>query len=330
MEDPLQVPLEPMEASRAERLPGGGGWLYEPKWDGFRAVLFRAGGAVVIQSRSKRDLTRFFPEVAAAARALPEPSFVLDGELVIEREGRLQFDALLLRMHPAESRIRRLAQETPAQFAAFDLLEWSGRSYLGQPLEVRRRALERFFAPLGAPNGFLLSPQTRDPGVAAQWLKGLAAHGFDGVMAKRSDAPYRAGLRDAMVKVKRVRSADCVVGGYRLQTGSRLVGALLLGLYDAQGLLHHVGMCAAFQDDERRALREKLAPLAGGAGFTGRAPGPSRWSRGRDTAYVALRPELVCEVSYDTFSQQRFRHGTQFLRWRPDKPARECTFTQVT
>jgi len=339
---PVQPPLPPMEARAAAHLPTGEGWLFEPKWDGFRCLAFREGSALALQSKGGQPLDRYFPELVAAFLALPVDTFVLDGEIVIQKEegdgGGLDFDALLQRIHPAASRIARLAAETPASFHAFDLLVDSrGEPLVERALAARREGLETLFAKLGKggkETSILLSPATPDRKVAERWMRELGGAGLDGVIAKRADFPYRSGERDGMVKVKRVRTADCVVGGFRwLQKGGEeegRVGSLLLGLYDEAGKLDHVGFAASFTADERRALASILLPLREPPGFTGKAPGgPSRWSQGRSTEWEPLRPALVCEVRYDHFAGGRFRHGTKFLRWRPEKRARQCTFEQV-
>jgi ATP-dependent DNA ligase len=327
---PVRPPYPPMEALSVEALPTGDGWLYEPKWDGFRCLAFRRGADVVLQSRAGQPLGRYFPELLDALRALPPAVFVLDGEIVVPVDGRLSFDDLLQRIHPAESRVRRLARETPATLLVFDLLvDATGDDLTSRPLEVRRRRLETFFAAL--PGGAVrLSPATSDRAVAEGWMRDLGAGGLDGVVAKRRDAAYASGERTAMRKVKRLRTADCVVGGFRHAQKGGEIGSLLLGLYDDDGLLHHVGFSSSFTAGERQALRPVLEPLVEPPGFTGSAPGgPSRWSAGRDTTWQPLAPRLVCEVRYDHFAGDRFRHGTKFLRWRPDKPPRACTFAQV-
>ncbi len=336
---PVQPPFPPMEARSVARLPAGGGWLYEPKWDGFRCLVFRKGTTVALQSKSGQPLDRYFPELVAAFLALPVKTFVLDGEIVIQKQdGGLDFDALLQRIHPAASRIRKLAAETPASFHAFDLLVGGrGTRLVERALAERRERLEGLFAKLaggGHGTAVLLSPATADHGIAERWMKELGGAGLDGVIAKLAESPYRSGERDGMVKVKRVRTADCVVGGFRwLQKGGEeegQVGSLLLGLYDDAGKLDHVGFAASFTADERRELAPILLPLREPPGFTGKAPGgPSRWSQGRPSEWEPLRPALVCEVRYDHFAGGRFRHGTRFLRWRPEKRAQQCTFEQV-
>jgi ATP-dependent DNA ligase len=329
---PVRPPYPPMEAKTAERIPGGEGWLYEPKWDGFRCLVFRRGGMIALQSKSGQPLGRYFPELVEAVAALPVKTFALDGEVVIrDREGRLLFDALLQRIHPAESHIRKLARETPSSLYVFDLLvDERGRSLVDLPLEERRGRLERFFARIPAGGSVHLSPATRDHGLAGRWINELGAAGLDGVVAKRVDASYRSADRSAMVKVKRIRTADCVVGGFRWAQKGGKIGSLLLGLYNERGLLDHVGFSSSFTEDERRELEPILLPLREPPGFTGKAPGgPSRWAQGRSTEWEPLRPALVCEVRYDHFTGGRFRHGTKFLRWRPDKAPETCTFEQV-
>jgi ATP-dependent DNA ligase len=333
---PIQPPVPPMEARSVARLPTGDDWLYEPKWDGFRCLVFRKGSTLALQSKGGQPLDRYFPELVAALLALPVKTFVLDGEIVIQKQdGGLDFDALLQRIHPAASRIRKLAAETPASFHAFDLLvDGRGEPLVDRALAERRERLEALFAKIAEPPTVLLSPATADRGIAERWMQELGGAGLDGVIAKQAGSPYRFGERDAMVKVKRVRTADCVVGGFRwLQKGGEeegRVGSLLLGLYDEAGKLDHVGFAASFTADERRELAPILLPLREPPGFTGKAPGgPSRWSQGRSTAWEPLRPALVCEVRYDHFAGGRFRHGTRFLRWRPEKRPRQCTFEQV-
>jgi ATP-dependent DNA ligase len=332
---PVRPPFPPMEAKPAARLPGGEGWLYEPKWDGFRCLAFRKGGTIALQSKSGQPLDRYFPEMVEAFAALPVKTFALDGEIVIETDGELDFDALLQRIHPAASRIRKLARETPARFHAFDLLvDARGASLVESPLAERRRRLEALFAKLPDGGRIVLSPATADPKVAARWMRELGGAGLDGVIAKLAGSPYLSGEREGMVKVKRVRTADCVVGGFRwAQAGSRnegQVGSLLLGLYDDAGRLDHVGFSSSFNAEERRELVKVLLPLREPPGFTGKAPGgPSRWSQGRSTEWEPLRSALVCEVRFDHFSGGRFRHGTKFLRWRPEKRPEQCTFEQV-
>jgi ATP-dependent DNA ligase len=315
-----------MEALLAAELPEGDGWQYEPKWDGFRCLAWRDGVEVTLTSKSGKPLARYFPEVADILRSLEEPRFMLDGELIIPLGDALSFDALQLRLHPAESRIRRLSQETPAQLMAFDLLELGGRPLLDEPLAERRQALEGFVARNAVP-GLLLSPATSDRETALGWLQ-RSGGALDGVVAKRTGETYRAGER-AMIKVKQQRTADCVVG-FRYAERKRQVGSLLLGLYDGEGLLDHVGFTSAIAAKDRPALTEKLEKLVEAPGFTGSAPGgPSRWNTERTTQWQPLRPVLVAEVRYDQVTGRRFRHGTGFLRWRPDKDPGQCTFDQL-
>ncbi len=328
---PITPSFPPMEARLVETLPAGG-WLYEPKWDGFRCLAFRDGATVALQSKAGQPLTRYFPEMAAALGRLDAARFVLDGEIAVPIEGALDFDALLQRIHPAESRVRRLSAETPAVYLVFDLLvDAAGRALAPLPLAERRRALEEFSRRYLTPEGLVrLSPATEDRRQGERWLAETGGLGLDGVVAKRLDAAYAAGERTAMQKIKRLRTADCVVGGFRWASGARVVGSLLLGLYDDDGLLHHVGFTSSFRAEERARLVDTVRPFMGGAGFTGRTPGgPSRWSTERTGAWEALEPRLVCEVRYDHWSGDRFRHGTTFQRWRPDKPPRQCTFAQV-
>ena len=323
----LPTTTAPMEAKLAADLPTGDGWQYEPKWDGFRCLAFRDGGEIALMSKSGKPLDRFFPEVVALVARLAAPRFVLDGELIITLDGATAFDALQARLHPATSRIRKLSHETPAQLMLFDALAVGDTILLDAPLSERRTALELLIAGETDP-ALHLSPATTDPVTAAAWL---AASGgaLDGIVAKRADGRYRPGDR-AIVKVKRIRTADCVVGGFRRESGSDLVGSLLLGLYDAAGALHHVGFTSAIAAVSRAELTARLAPLAGGTGFTGNAPGgPSRWASARAAEWVPLRPELVVEVSYDQVTAGRFRHGTGLVRWRPDKAPRQCTCDQL-
>ena len=315
-----------MEALLAAELPADGGWQYEPKWDGFRCLARRDGEAVTLTSKSGKPLARYFPEVVDLLRAAGDRQFLLDGELIIPLGDALSFEALQLRLHPAESRIRRLAAETPAELMAFDLLELGDQSLAARPLAERRTALERFMAKNRVP-GLLLSPATRDRRTALAWLK-RSGGALDGVIAKRLDLDYRPGER-AMIKVKQRRTADCVVGGFRYAEGKPEVGSLLLGLYDG-ALLHHVGFTSAIAAKDRPALTKKLEKLIEPPGFTGSAPGgPSRWNTERTAQWQPLQPKLVAEVRYDQVTSRRFRHGTGFLRWRPDKSPRQCTFDQL-
>ncbi len=324
-----------MEARSVDAIPRGEDWQYEPKWDGFRCLLAREGAQVTMQSKAGEDLARYFPEVVAAARQLKATSFILDGELVVPQVKSFSFDALLQRIHPAASRVKKLSVETPALFLAFDLLASGKKELVTHTLHERRPALEAFaeanFA--GHPT-FRLSPATTRFATAQDWLA-QSGGGSDGVIAKRIDLPYQAGNRDGMQKIKRYRSADCVIGGFRYATnkgaqGRKLVGSLLLGLYGDDGLLHHVGFTSALKKDEKPALTDRLEPLISPPGFTGNAPGgPSRWSTERSAEWCPLKPKLVIEISYDHFSGERFRHGTSILRWRPDKSPRQCTFEQL-
>lgn len=326
---PVPLDLAPMEAKLVEVLPEEPGWWFEPKWDGFRCLAFRSGDAVELKAKSGKSLSRFFPEMVEALRRAAPKRFVLDGELVIPVDGRLSFDALQMRLHPAESRIRKLAGETPADFILFDcLLEPKGGPLVGAPLKERRAAVERMAGLLDAPHRLRLSPGSADRAQAQRWLEGSGAE-TDGVVAKRWDEPYAPGQR-AMLKIKRLRTADCVVAGFRREQGGDLVGSLLLGLYDEAGRLDHVGFTSTIAKAERAALTRRLEALAGGAGFTGDAPGgPSRWSGERSTAWVPLRPELVVEVRFDHVTGRRFRHGTRLLRWRPDKAPEQCRMDQI-
>ena len=323
--------LAPTEARLVDALPSGPGWQFEPKWDGFRCLASRKGQRIEMAAKSGKTLARYFPEMVEQIAALKVRSdtFVLDGELAIPVGSTLDFEALQMRLHPAESRIRKLSRETPAIFIVFDLLVApGGESWIERPLVERRAALESFFAALGSASSLRLSPYTRRRSTAEAWL-GRAAGALDGVVAKRLDEPYLMGER-AWLKIKRLRTADCVVGGFRYATDSDLVGSLLLGLYDDEGVLHHVGFTSGISNDIRPSLTKKLEALRGGSGFTGNAPGgPSRWSTERSGQWEALKPKLVAEVQYDHVTGNRFRHGTRFLRWRPDKAPRQCTFDQL-
>jgi ATP-dependent DNA ligase len=316
-----------MEAVQAAELPDGEGWQFEPKWDGFRCLALKERGAVQLISKSGKPLGRYFPEVVAAVEALAVADVLLDGELIVPAGDTLSFDALQLRLHPAESRVRRLAAETPAQFMLFDLLSLDGEPLADLPLAQRRQALERFHRQHGT-DSLLLSPATTERDAALAWLE-RSGGALDGVIAKRLDAPYCFGER-AMVKVKQLRSADCVVGGFRYSEKAREVGSLLLGLYDADCKLHHVGFTSGISERDRPQLTQRLEALIEPPGFTGAAPGgPSRWANARSAEWQPLRPELVVEVRYDQVTSRRFRHGTALLRWRPDKAPRQCTFDQL-
>jgi ATP-dependent DNA ligase len=324
-----------MEARSVDEIPRGPEWQYEPKWDGFRCLLSREGGAVAMRSKSGEDLGRYFPELVAAALHLKATLFLLDGEIVVPNGRTFSFDDLLQRIHPAASRIKKLAKETPALFLAFDLLATDTDPDLStRSLDRRRPALERFAKQQFRNNAsFRLSPASTDYAVGTKWLR-RSGRGFDGLIAKRLDLPYQAGNRNGMQKIKKFRSADCVIGGFRYATnklgGSKVVGSLLLGLYAEDGLLHHVGFTSAIARDAKPALTAKLERLIAKPGFTGNAPGgPSRWSTERSAQWCPLKPKLVIEVCYDHFSGERFRHGTSILRWRPDKAPRQCTFDQL-
>ena len=338
----IPPPIEPMLARLADEIPTGGGFVYEPKWDGFRAIVFRGDSEVFIQSRDLRPLDRYFPELhERLIDALP-PGCVVDGEIVIVTRDGLDFDALQLRLHPAASRVAKLAQETPAQFVAFDLLAVDGRDLRAAPQEERRAALERALA--GSAGPVHVTPMTRDAAVATEWLARFEGAGLDGVIAKPVHGRYEPGKR-TMIKVKHARTADCVVAGFRWhKSGKDLVGSLLLGLYDATGTLHHVGVTSAFTMAKRKELARELAPLradalkdhpwrewaqGGGGGFA-RMPGAqSRWSAGKDLSWEPVRVERVCEVKYDHLQGDRFRHATIFLRWRPDKQPADCRYDQL-
>ena len=324
---PIKPPFAPMEAKRVDKVPTGDRWQFEPKWDGFRAIVFRDGNTIAVQSKAGQPLTRYFPEVVGACLSLPYKKFVIDGEIVIPVGGRLSFDDLLLRIHPAESRVRKLAAETPAHYFAFDLLYWK-KSLIDKPIETRREQLERFFDKVDSPL-IQLSPATTDRKIGLQWFDKFGSAGLDGVMAKRLGEPYHSGDREGMVKVKHLKTADCVVGGFRYGEGTKAVGSLLLGLYDDEGRLVHVGHTSSIKAADRQSLTKKLESMRSDNPFEVRVPGgPSRWSS-RSGDWEAVRPDLVCEVEYDYFSQGRFRHGSKFLRWRPDKKAEQCMMDQV-
>jgi ATP-dependent DNA ligase len=320
-----------MEALSVDAIPTGPEWQYEPKWDGFRCLAFRDDGDVRLQSKAGKPLNRYFPEMVEALGALGATTFVLDGELAVPADGGFSFDALLQRIHPAASRVKKLAAETPAIFISFDLLAGAdGRSLIASPLRTRREQLDDFarhYFP-GHPR-IRLSPTTQSVAQAAKWLK-QAGPALDGIIAKRSDAAYRPGERTAMQKIKNYRSADCVVGGFRYGADGKGVGSLLLGLYDDDGLLHQVGFTSGIRASERKALTQKLERLIAPPGFTGNAPGgPSRWATERTGEWKPLKPMLVVEVCFDHFIGGRFRHGTRLLRWRPDKAPRQCTMDQI-
>ncbi|MEZ0336392.1 MAG: ATP-dependent DNA ligase [Gemmatimonadales bacterium] len=339
---PIAPPIEPMLATLADTLPADGDFLFEPKWDGFRAIVYRGGSDVYIQSRDLRPLDRYFPELHdALLEQLPE-GCVVDGEIVITTPRGLDFDALQLRLHPAASRVAKLAKETPASFVAFDLLALQGRDLRAVPQRERRQHLERLMAKLGPP--LYLTPMTLDRGTAARWLDQFEGAGLDGVVAKPSESAYQPGKR-VMIKVKHIRTADCVVAGFRWhKTGKDTVGSLLLGLYDDRGVLQHVGVTSSFTMAKRKELVKELEPLrqdalenhpwrawaeAEASGLN-RMPGAqSRWSAGKDLSWEPLRVERVCEVKYDHLQGDRFRHAAVFLRWRPDKRPRDCRYDQL-
>jgi ATP-dependent DNA ligase len=319
-----------MLAKLATELPAAGGaFLFEPKWDGFRAIVFRGGGDVYIQSRDLKPLDRYFPELHEALLAALPDGCVLDGEIVIAGAKGLDFDALQMRLHPAASRIAKLSQSTPAIFVLFDLLSVNGRDLRSASLSDRRAQLEDLFPKLTPGGVFRLSTRTTSLARASSWLQQAGSGGIDGVVAKRLDESYQGGVR-AMMKVKRIRSADCVIGGFRYGAHQREVASLLLGLYDRTGKLNHVGFTSGISAAMRPALTKKLEKIRGGEGFSGSAPGgPSRWSSRRSADWVAVRNRLVVEVQYDQVSGDHFRHGTSFLRWRPDKDPRQCTMDQL-
>jgi ATP-dependent DNA ligase len=331
MKLPIQPVYLPMEAIQASEIPLGPQWQYEPKWDGFRCLVFRDNDSVELQSKSGQPMARYFPELVAAVRSLDPQQFVLDSEIVVPSGSGVSFDALLMRIHPAASRIRRLSVETPALLIVFDVLvDVEGRLVADRSLRERRGALSEFARRyLKESQVIRLSPATTDISIAKKWFSTVGS-ALDGVVAKRLDLDYRSGERTGMVKVKRLETVDCVVGGFRYATGKRVVGSLLLGLYDHDGLLHHVGFTSGIKTAERKDLTIKLESFTEPPGFTGRAPGgPSRWSTERSAEWVPLAPQLVVEVSYDHVTNGRFRHGTRLLRWRPDKNPRECTMEQI-
>lgn len=326
---PIEPPYPPMEAKRVSAVPTGDRWQFEPKWDGFRAIVYRKGDDVILQSKAGQPLARYFPELVEAFRSLKQKEFVIDGEIVIPAGGRLSFDDLLLRIHPAESRVRKLAESTPANFFAFDILAMKSKDMTRLPIEERREKLEAFFASIDS-DLIHLSPATRDRKVALEWFNKLGPVGLDGVMAKRLGEPYHSGDRDGMVKVKHLKTADCVVGGFRYGEGTKVIGALFLGLYDDEGRLVYIGHSSSVKQADKVALTRKLEAMKSANPFETRSPGgPSRWAQSKNTEWVPVRPELVCEVEYDYFSQGRFRHGSKFLRWRPEKKPRQCTMEQV-
>jgi ATP-dependent DNA ligase len=348
MSFPIPPPIEPMLAKPTPELPVGDGWRYEPKWDGFRALVFRDGPEVYLQSRDLKPLDRYFPELIEPIRAIssPDARFVLDGEIVIARDGALHFESLLLRIHPAASRVALLAAETPSSFVAFDCLASAEADLRDAPLDDRRAALEALL--VSPPDGVLLTPATADPAVAREWFDIFEGAGLDGVIAKRHDLRYAPGKRE-MAKIKHLRTADCVVAGFRWHKNGpgTMVGSLLLGLWNAAGQLQHVGVTSSFTMDKRRELVPFLEPYRkdalkdhpwkewrewedSAAASGRRLPGAtSRWNRGKDLSWEPLRPELVCEVAFDHLQGDRFRHGTTFKRWRPDKSPADCRYDQL-
>jgi ATP-dependent DNA ligase len=327
---PIRIPYAPMEASVASQIPVGEEWQYEPKWDGFRCLAFRDGDEVELQSKAEKPLTRYFPELVEALRNLKAKQFVLDGEIIIPVDDEPSFDELLQRIHPAASRVKMLSEKHPCLFIVFDLLVNEQAVDLTQkPLEQRRHELERWAKKVLRGSGIVLSPATRDFQEAKGWFQQMRGS-LDGVIAKRLDLPYESGSREGMQKIKNRRTADCVIGGFRYGTGKKVIGSLLLGLYDEAGLLDHVGFTSAFAADEKKEITRKVEALIEAPGFTGRAPGgPSRWSKREMDDWKPLMPKLVVEVEYDHFTGHRFRHGTKLLRWRPDKAPRQCTLKQV-
>lgn len=345
---PLSPPLSPMLAKLADEIPQGEGWLYEPKWDGFRCIVFRDGDAIELASRNERPFTRYFPELLGPLLSALPARCVVDGEIVIPAndDRGLDFDALLQRIHPAESRVKRLAAETPASFVAFDLLALGDRNLMNEPLSLRHALLidELTYAVDDAPSSVYLCPSTTDAVVAQQWFVEFEGAGLDGVIAKRLDDPYTPDKR-TLVKVKHRRTADCVIAGYRVHKDGKGVGSLLLGLYDSEGTLHHVGVSASFTAKRRTELLAELAPLTVDAlashpwrewaelsnvGHEQRMPGAgSRWNAGKDLSWVPLRIELVAEVTFGQLQEGRFRHGSQFVRWRTDRKPPSCTYDQL-
>lgn len=328
----LPLELEPMLAQLLPELPVGPGWQYEPKWDGFRVLVHRSGDRVQLVSRGGRPMTRYYPELLEPLRRVPDQDYVLDGEVVVAGPDGLDFDALLQRVHPAESRIKLLSRETPSWFIAFDLLALAGESWTARPLNERCSGLEQLLRGVEPP--VFLTPRTEAAEIARQWFDLFEGAGLDGLIAKRLDQPYLPGKR-GWVKLKHERTADCVVIGYRSGKDGG-IGSLLLGLFNDQGRLHYVGHTSSFSAAERRRLLEQLEPMREEREWHAAVPdsrmpgGPSRWSRGRETEWVSIRPELVCEVSYDKLqSGERFRHAATFRRWRPDKPPSECRFDQI-
>ncbi|HET6889912.1 MAG TPA: ATP-dependent DNA ligase [Pyrinomonadaceae bacterium] len=328
---PIKPPYPPMEALLVREIPRGKEWVYEPKWDGFRCLAFRDGSHIELQSKSGHSLTRYFPEIAQALLKLRAIRFVLDGELVIPVKDALSFDHLLERIHPAASRIEKLSRATPARFIVFDLLvSDAGKLLINETLDQRRASLEKFAKKYLAKNQSVeLSLSTDSFAAAQRWLSSAGLK-LDGVIAKKRNLPYRSGERDGMQKIKKIRTADCVVGGFRYASKEKVVGSLLLGLYDDNGLLHHVGYTSSFNVAEKKELTKRLEPMIKPPGFTGTMPGrPNRWSTKRSDEWEPLQTKLVAEVQYDHFAEGRFRHGTRFLRWRPEKKPKQCRLDQL-
>ena len=334
MKLPIPIDMEPMLSASADGIPKGDSWEYEPKWDGFRTLVFKDGDEVALISRGARPMTRYFPELLPAFRGLRESQIVLDGEIVVVAENGLDFGALQQRIHPADSRVRMLSEATPAWFVAFDMLAEGGADLRKLPLGERRKRLEKLLK--GVKQPVFVTPYTREHKTAASWFERFEGAGLDGVMAKSWDGAYVPGKR-LWVKIKHQRTADCVVIGWRKSNDGSTLGSLLLGLYDKKGTMHYVGHTSSFNAAERKALIAKLKPLtteipeSEWKANPGRMPGGvSRWSRGKETEWVAVKPELVCEVAYDKLEAgERFRHATRFLRWRTDKPPRKCGFDQI-
>ena len=328
---PVKLSYPPMEALSVKEIPLGDQWQYEPKWDGFRCLAFRDGAKIDLQSKSGQPLARYFPEIVSALLKLKAIKFVIDGELVIPVGDHLSFDDLLMRIHPAESRIKKLAAETPAVMIVFDLLvDEAGKALTNQSLVSRRKKLEQFAKKnFGKKSLIDLSPATTDIKIARSWLS-TSGPRLDGIVAKRLDLTYQSGERTGMQKIKKLRTADCVVGGFRYASKGKLVGSLLLGLYDENGLLNHVGFTSSFSEKDKPELTRKVERLIKPPGFSGNKPGgPSRWSTKRSEEWEPLATKLIVEVQYDHFSGGRFRHGTKFLRWRPDKKPQSCTYDQL-
>ncbi|CAN5647089.1 ATP-dependent DNA ligase [soil metagenome] len=327
----LKPPLPPMEARSVDKIPVGDEWQYEPKWDGFRCIAFRDRNEIFLQSKAGQPLARYFPDVVEALSKVKAERFVVDGELVIPIDGALSFDELQLRLHPAASRVKKLAAAHPAMLVVFDLLgDEGGTSLVSLPLQERRTRLEHFAGrQLKGHDSVRLSPATTELTKAKKWFDEVGGD-LDGLIAKQRNAPYASGERTAMVKVKQIRTVDCVIGGFRYATGARVIGSLLLGLYDGAGLLHHVGFTSAFKATEKKELTKTFEALKKAPGFTGNAPGgPSRWSTERSGEWEPVDPKTVVEVTYDHFTGGRFRHGTKIVRWRKDKAPRQCTLDQV-